>query len=118
MDVVAAGEEREEDVGRVVDLGCGCGIRTSVEVKGGPFLQFLGDRCGRRPQARAWWDGLGEQKARKRNLKQEARCPSCSRVRDVLLPKADLTREKVDFRRGFADSVRPSRADLCNQVQT
>lgn len=63
------GEEREEDVGRVVDLGCGCGICTSVELKGGPFLRVLDD-CGgrRRTRAQAWWSGLGEEKARKRNL--------------------------------------------------
>jgi len=60
-----AGKEREEDLGRVVYLGCGCGICTSVELKGRPFLRVLGDRGRRRTRARAWWSGLGEQKARK-----------------------------------------------------
>jgi len=45
MDIVVAGEERKEDVGRVVDLGCRCGICTSVKLKGGPFIRLLGS-CG------------------------------------------------------------------------
>ena len=38
VDVIVAGEERKEDIGGIVDLGCGCGVRTAVELKCGPFV--------------------------------------------------------------------------------
>lgn len=51
-------EEGKQDIGCVVDLGRGCGVCTSVELKGGPFIRLELGGSGTRAQVR--WSRLGE----------------------------------------------------------